>query len=159
MSSITDQKEFKNLDFQIWHIWENRRKQWRDEIYIIGDDKALQIIRTSLQGLLDIFAKYGKGMRKYVCNPPKDFDHRLYGRQYDIRLEWLDSLIVRLRPEAMDNELYTIENFVVTVNVNPNTLRIFIEKLDSVLTSTHKYGHGLDAVCGLRFSPDWLGVE
>jgi len=159
MDSIRDQKVFKELEFQIWRIWEERRKKWRDTVYIIGDDKVLKIIRNSLQDLLNTFEKYGKGTRKYICNPPKDFDHVSYGQQYNVRIQWLNSLIVRLSPEAEENEMHILEDLMVILNVDPNTLKLFIEKIESQLTSIQRYSHGSELVCGLRFSPDWLGLE
>ncbi len=159
MSSIRDKKIFQGLDFQIWHIWEERRERWRNEIYIIGDDEALQTMRNSLQGLLDMFQAYGKGTRKYKCNPPTDFDYVSYGQEHGVKIQWLDSLVVRLSSDALDNEPFIIEDFVVTLNVSFHTLRTFIDRIQEQLDSAERYGHGSVAVCGLRFSPDWLGIE
>ncbi len=82
-----------------------------------------------------------------------------YGKEHGVRIQWLDSLVVRLGATAIDNEPFIIKDFVVTLNLNPPTLRTFIERIQTQLDSTEKYGHGRDAVCGLRFSPDWLGME
>jgi hypothetical protein len=68
-------------------------------------------------------------------------------------------LVVRLGFDAMDNELLNLNDFTVELSVNPNTLKQFIEKTQAYLSSPEKYGHGSEAVCGLRFSPDWLGAE
>ena len=59
----------------------------------------------------------------------------------------------------MDNEPFILDDFTVELSVNPATLKLFIERTQAYLNSTEQYGHGADAVCGLRFSPDWVGAE
>lgn len=159
MSSIRDRKEFDSLDFQVWIVRDENKGKWRSEVYIIGSNDALETIRDSLQGLLDVFQTYGKGTRKYKCNPPADFDHIAYGRKNNVTIRWLETLVVRLGFDAMDNEPFILEDYVVTLNVNPNTLKVFIDRIGNYIDSPQQYGHGAEAVCGLRFSPDWLGIE
>ena len=159
MSSIRDQKVFEDLNFQIWLIKDEQNGKWREEVYIMGDDDSLGTIKDSLQGLLDVFQTYGKGTRKYKCNPPSDFDHVSFGKENGVTIRWLDQLVVRLGFDAMDNEPFILENFVVNINANPSTLKIFIDRIQSYLESSNQYPHGTDAVCGLRLSPDWVGAE
>jgi len=159
MSSIRDQKEFQDLNFQLWLIRDERSGKWRNEAYIIGDDDALRTIKDSLQGLLDVFQTYGKGTRKYKCNPPSDFDHVAFGKENGVTIRWLEQLVVRLGFDALDNEPFILEDFVVNVNVNPSTLKLFIERIQAYLDSDNQFAHGVDAVCGLRLSPDWVGAE
>ena len=159
MSSIRDQKVFEDLNFQIWLIKDEQNGKWREEIYIMGDDATLGIIKDSLQGLLDVFQTYGKGTRKYKCNPPSDFDYVSFGKENGVTIRWLDQLEVRLGFDAMDNEPFILEDFVVNINVNPSTLKLFIDRIQLYLDSTNQYPHGTDAVCGLRLSPDWVGAE
>ncbi len=159
MSSIRDRKEFDSLDFQVWIVRDENKGKWRSDVYIIGSNDALGTIRDSLQGLLDVFQTYGKGTRKYKCNPPADFDHIAYGRKNNVTIRWLETLVVRLGFDAMDNEPFILEDYVVTLNVNPNTLKVFINRIGNYIHSPQQYGHGAEAVCGLRFSPDWLGIE
>ena len=133
MSSIRDQKVFEDLNFQIWLIKDEQSGKWREEVYIMGDDGALGTIKDSLQGLLDVFQTYGKGTRKYKCNPPSDFDHVAFGKENGVTIRWLDQLVVRLGFDAMDNEPFILEDFIVNINVNPNTLKIFINKMQAYL--------------------------
>jgi hypothetical protein len=159
MSSVSDKKEFNDLNFQIWRVKDERSEKWRNEVYIMGDDESLQILSDSLQALLNLFQTYGKGTKKFKCNPPSDFDFRTYGQEHGVQIQWLDMLVVRLGFDAMDNEPFILDDFTVELSVNPNTLKQFIERTQAYLNSTQQFGHGADAVCGLRFSPDWVGAE
>jgi len=159
ISSVNNRKEFTDLNFQIWRVKDIRSDKWREEIYIIGDDEALQIFRDALQSLLNLFQTYGKGTKKFKCNPPVDLDLKSFGEEHGVQIQWLDWLIVRLGFDAMDNEPYILDDFVVDLSVNPNTLKQLIDRTQAYLDSDLQYGHGADAVCGLRFSPDWLGAE
>jgi hypothetical protein len=159
MSSIGDKKEFNDLNFQVWRVKDEGNEKWRDEVYIMGDDTSLQILRDSLQSLLDLFQTYGKGTKKFKCNPPSDFNFKFYGQEHSVHIQWQDMLVVRLGFDAMDNERFILNDFTVELSVNPNTLKQFIERTEAYLNSTEQFGHGADAVCGLRFSPDWLGAE
>ncbi len=159
MSTIHDRKVFDDLNFQVWRVKDERSGKWRDEIYIMGDDDALQILRDSLQSLLNLLQTYGKGTKKYKCNPQADFDYKTYGKDHGVQIQWLDKLVVRLGLDAVDNEPYILDQFTVELSVSPNTLKEFIESTDAYLNSTEQFGHGANAVCGLRFSPDWLGAE
>ncbi|MCK5152038.1 MAG: hypothetical protein KAQ65_09365 [Candidatus Thorarchaeota archaeon] len=159
MSDVTTKKEFTDLNFQIWRVKDVQSGKWRDEIYIMGDDNALNTLSESLQALLNIFATYAKGTKKYKCNPPADFDTRAFGEENKVQIQWLDMLVVRLGFDAIDNEPFILDDFTVELSVNPATLKQFIERTQAYLASTEKYGHGAEAVCGLRFSPDWVGAE
>lgn len=159
MDDSKNKKEFTDLNFQIWRVKDVRSDKWRDEIYIMGDDTALRTLSESLQALLALFQTYGKGTKKYKCNPPPDFDHVSFGKENGIQIQWLDMLIVRMGFDALDNERFILDDFAVELSVNPTTLKQFIEKTQAYINSTLQYGHGADAVCGLRFSPDWVGAE
>ena len=159
MSSIRDQKVFEDLNFQIWQIKDAQTGKWRDEVYIMGDDESLTTVRNSLQGLFDIFRIYGKGTRKYKCNPPADFDHIAFGKENGVEIRWMDQLIVRLGMDALDDEPFILEDFVVRLNMSPNTIKQFIDRTTAYLETENQFAHGADAVCGLRFSPDWVGAE
>ena len=159
ISAVSDKKEFNDLNFQIWRVKDERSGKWRNEVYIMGDDEALQTLADSLQSLLNLLQTYGKGTKKFKCNPPADFDFKTYGEEHDVQIQWQDMLVVRLGLDAIDNEPFILDDFTVELSVNPNTLKKFIERTQAYLNSTLQYGHGADAVCGLRFSPDWLGAE
>ena len=159
ISAVSDRKEFNDLNFQIWRIKDEHSGKWRDEIYIMGDDESLQILSESLQSLLNLFQTYGKGTKKFKCNPPTDFDFKSYGQEHGVQIQWQDMLVVRLGFDAMDNEPFILDDFTVELSVNPITLKQFIEKTQAYLNATPQFGHGADAVCGLRFSPDWVGAE
>ncbi|MBE0526799.1 MAG: hypothetical protein IH631_07640 [Candidatus Thorarchaeota archaeon] len=159
MDSVKDRKVFDDLNFQIWRVKDEQSRKWRDEVYIMGDDESLQIFRDSLQSLLNLFQTYGKGTKKFKCNPPADFDFKAYGQEHGIQIQWQDMLVVRLGFDAMDNEPFILDDFTVELSVNPSTLKQFIERTQAYLNSTEQFGHGADAVCGLRFSPDWIGAE
>lgn len=159
ISAVSDRKEFNDLNFQIWRIKDERSGKWRDEIYIMGDDESLQTFSDSLQSLLNLFQTYGKGTKKFKCNPPADFDFKTYGEEHGVQIQWQDRLVVRLGFDAVDNEPFILDDFTVELSVNPSTLKQFIEKTQAYLNSTRQFGHGADAVCGLRFSPDWVGAE
>jgi len=159
MSMVSDRKEFNDLNFQIWRVKDERSGKWRDEVYIIGDDAALQTLSDSLQSLLNLLQTYGKGTKKFKCNPPTDFDVRTYGEEHGVQIQWQDMLVVRLGLDAMENEPFILDDFTVELSVSPSTLKQFIEKTQAYLNSKLQYGHGADAVCGLRFSPDWIGAE
>jgi len=156
---VKNRKEFQDLNFQLWRVKDEQSGKWRDEIYIMGDDDALQTLSDSLQALLALFQTYGKGTRKYKCNPPADFDHVSFGKENGVQIQWLDMLVVRLGFDAIDNEPFILDDFTVELSVNPATLSKFIERTQAYLNSTEQYGHGADAVYGLRFSPDWVGAE
>ncbi|MDF1537396.1 MAG: hypothetical protein P1Q69_00620 [Candidatus Thorarchaeota archaeon] len=159
MSDVKTRNEFTDLNFQIWRVKDNRSDKWRDEVYIIGDDAALRTLGESLQALLILFQTYGKGTKKYKCNPPAGFDHVSFGKENGVQIQWLDMLVVRLGFDAMDNEPFILDDFTVELSVNPATLSHFIERIQTHINSAEQYGHGADAVCGLRFSPDWIGAE
>ncbi len=159
MTSSTDKKVFDDLNFQIWQVKDEQSGKWRDEVYIMGDDESLQTIKDSLQRLLDVFQIYGKGTKKYKCNPPTDFDHVTYGKEHGATIRWLDQLVVRIGLDAMDNEPFILDGFEVGISVNPSTMKLFIEKLQEYLDSDEKYTHGKELVCRLRLSPDWVGAE
>ena len=125
----------------------------------MGDDESLQTLSDSLQALLNLFQTYGKGTKKFKCNPPAEFDIKTYGQEHGIQIQWQDMLVVRLGFDAMDNEPFILDDFTVELSVNPNTLTQFIERTQAYLDSTEQFGHGADAVCGLRFSPDLIGAE
>ena len=158
-NAVSDRKEFNNLNFQIWRVKDERSGKWREEVYIMGNDEALQTILDSLRSLLNLLQTYGKGTKKYKCNPPTDIDFKKFGQEHGVQIQWLDMLIVRLALDAMDDEPYILDDFTVELSVSPNTLKQFIEKLKAYLDSTQQFGHGTDAVCGLRFSPAWVGAE
>ena len=159
ITATSDRKVFDDLNFQIWRIKDERSGKWRDEIYIMGDDESLKIFSDSLQSLLNLFQTYGKGTKKFKCNPPADFDFKSYGQEHGVQIQWQDMLVVRLGFDAMDDEPFILDDFTVELSVNPKTLKQFIEKTQAYLNSTQQFGHGADAVCGLRFSPDWLAAE
>jgi hypothetical protein len=159
MDGFQDKKVFEDLNFQIWRVKDLQSDKWRDDIYIMGDDDALQNLSNSLKSLLSLFQTYGKGTKKYKCNPPADFDVRAFGQENGVQIQWLDMLVVRLGFDALDNEPFILDDFVVELSVNPATLKLFIENTDAYLNSTEQFGHGADAVCGLHFSPDWVGAE
>jgi len=159
ISALNNRKEFTDLNFQIWRVKDARSDRWREEIYIIGDDESLKILSDALQSLLNLFQTYGKGTKKFKCNPPTDFDFKSFGKEHGVQIQWLDWLVVRLGFDAMDNEPYIINDFTVELSVNPTTLKQFIERTKAYINSTTQFGHGSDAVCGLRFSPDWVGAE
>ncbi|TFH10076.1 MAG: hypothetical protein E4H14_03280 [Candidatus Thorarchaeota archaeon] len=159
MSTVNDRKEFNDLNFQIWRVKDEQSEKWRNNVYIMGDDVAFQTLSDSLQSLLNLFQTYGKGTKKFKCNPPVDFDFNTYGKEHGVQIQWQDMLVVRLGFDAMDNEFLNLNDFTVELSVNPNTLKQFIEKTQAYLSSPEKYDHGSEAVCGLRFSPDWLGAE
>ena len=82
-----------------------------------------------------------------------------YGKEHGVKIHWLDSLIVRLSHDAADDANYSLKDGIVTVQLNPNTLKQFIEGARKQINQTSRYGHGSPAACGLWFSPDWLGAE
>ncbi|MGQ4911903.1 MAG: hypothetical protein ACTSV3_02485 [Candidatus Thorarchaeota archaeon] len=159
MSATIDRKEFDDLNFQIWRVKDDDSGRWRDEIYLTGDDDALRTLSDSLQSLLDVFQVYGKGTKRYRCNPPKDLNLENYGQEHGVQIQWLDMLVVRIGFDAMDDEPFILNDFVVELSVNPSTLKRFIDRTRAYLGSTDRYTHGTEAVCGLRFSPDWSGTE
>jgi len=159
MSDFQDRKVFEDLNFQVWRVKDLHNDKWRDEIYIMGDDAALQTLSHSLKSLLGLFQTYGKGTKKYKCNPPTDLDIKAFGEDNGIQIQWLDMLIVRMGFDALDNEQFILNDFMVELSVNPTTLKQFIDKTDAYLNSDQQFAHGADAVCGLRFSPDWVGAE
>lgn len=155
MHPIRDQKDFQDLNFHVWLLKDEEIGKWRDEVYMKGDDVALQTIKNNLQILLDIFQMYGKGTKKFTCNPPSDFDPIVYGKEHGVTIRWLDQLVVRIGLDALDDEPFILEDFVVSVSVNPATMKIFIQRIQDYLDLTEK--HGVGVVCGLRLSPDWYG--
>jgi len=159
VAEVRSRKEFQDLQFYLWRVRSERTGEWREEVFLIGDDCALETLIESLLGLLDDCRRYGKGTRKYKCNPPQDFDHVTYGRQHRVRIAWLDSLVVRIGPDVSNDECCILENNVVTIRVNPMTLGQIIAGARAQLDPSKRYGHGSTAACGLRFSPDWLGIE
>ena len=50
MSAVKDRKEFQNLQFHLWRIKDERRGEWREEIYLMGKDDVLETLVESLQG-------------------------------------------------------------------------------------------------------------
>lgn len=159
MTEVRNRKEFQDLQFYLWRIRSERTGEWREEILLMGDNRALETLIESLLGLLDDSKRYGKGTRRYKCNPPRDFDHVAYGRQHRVRIGWLDSLVVKIGPDVSNDEFYILENNVVSIRVNPMTLDQIIAGARAQLDPSKRYGHGSTAACGLRFSPDWLGIE
>ena len=159
MADTRERKEFPDLKFYLWRLWSERREEWRKEIFLMGDDPALETLVESLLGLLDGYHRYGKGVRKYKYNPPLDFDHVAYGRKNGVRIDWLESLVVKIAPEVPNDEVYTLEGSTVTLRVNPTTLNHIAAGARAQLDTSNRYGHGSAAAGGLWFSPDWLGIE
>jgi hypothetical protein len=159
MSSLANRKELSDLDLQVWRLQDERSGKWRDEVYLMGSDESLRSLCESLQVVLNLVQTYGKGTRKYKCNPPADFDTVSFGKENGVQIQWLDWLIVRLGLDAMDNELFILEDFNVELRVNPSTLKQFIDQLQKYIDSDLQYPHGTHLVCGLRLSPDWVGAE
>lgn len=159
MTEIGNRKEFWDLKFYLWRIWNERRGEWRDKVFLMGDDRALETLKESLLGLLNDYNRYGKGTRRYKCNPPQDFDFVAYGRKNGVRIDWLDSLVVRIVSEVPNDEMYAMEGKNVTIRLNPTTLSQMIEGARAQLDTSKRYGHGSSATGGLWFSPDWLAVE
>ncbi len=155
MSEIRDQKEYQNLDLQLWLVKDEESGKWRNEAYITGNDIALETMRNSLQSLLDIFQMYGKGTKIYKCNPPSDFDPVSGAKDHGIQIRWLDKLNVRIGLDALDNEPFILEDFVVSISMNPRTMKLFIDRIQTYLNSKEIS----EAVCGLRFSPEWHASE
>ena len=159
MNPVKDRKEFQDLQFHLWRVKDERSGKWRDEIYLIGKDDVLKTLAESLRGMSSMFQTYGKGTRKYKCNPPEEFDHVAYGRDNDVEIHWLDTLIVKLSHDAKDDAHYSLQDEIGTIQVHPKILEQFIEGIMKQLNQTSRYGHGSNAVSGLWFSPDWLGAE
>jgi hypothetical protein len=159
MVDIRTRKDLEDLKFYLWRIRDERRGEWRKEVYLMGDEHALETLIESLQGLQDSYYRYGSGTRKYKCNPPRDFDHVGYGRQHRVTIDWLDSLVVKTGPDVPDDEIYNLEGKVVTIRVNPTTLSQMITSARAQVDKSKRYGHGSAAIGGLWFSPDWLGIE
>jgi len=159
MTYLRERKEILDLNFYLWRIRDERRGEWKKEVLLIGDEHALETMVESLLGLLDSYYRYGTGTRRYKCNQPRDFDHVAYGRQHHVRIEWLESLVVKIASEVPNEEMYTLEGKNVGIRVNPTTLNQIIAGARAQLDTGKRYGHGSPAACGLRFSPDWLGIE
>ena len=159
MTDVRDRKEVLDLNFYLWRIKDERRGEWRKEVLLIGDDNALETMIQNLLGLLDSFYRYGTGTRRYKCNPPRDLDYVIYGHQHRVKIEWLDSLVVKISPDVSSEEPYVLEGKVVTIRVNPKVLNQIIDGARAQLDTSKRYGHGSPPACGLRFSPDWLGIE
>jgi hypothetical protein len=155
----SDRKEFDDLEFYLWRVKYLPSKEWRDEILVMGSDTALETIIESLTSMLDSFMKYGKGTRKFRCNPPEDFDVQNYAQEKKIKFQWLDWLIVKIRSNQADDSQYLLDSKNVIVNYNQKTVQEFIDAAYKQISSEWKHGHGCPAPGGLWFSPDWLGIE
>ena len=64
MTNIRDRKEILDLNFYLWRIRDERRGEWRKEVFLMGDDHALETLIESLLGLLDSYFRYGTGTRR-----------------------------------------------------------------------------------------------
>ena len=62
-------------------------------------------------------------------------------------------------PDVQNDETYNLEGKVVTIRVNPTMLSQMISGARAQVDKSKRYAHGSPATGGLRFSPDWLGVE
>lgn len=152
-------KEFSNLEFYLWRIRYLPSKKWREEILLMGSDEALTIIIESLRNMLDTFETYGRGTRKFRCNPPSDVDLPKYVQGQRAKIQWLNWLIVKLSASALEDAPYLMTEKTITVHYNPRTVTEFIEAARAQISSESQYGHGRYAPGGLWFSPDWLGIE
>jgi len=159
MSTLDSRKEWSDLEFYLWRVRRRHRTDWPKMIYLYGSPAALQTLVDSLKGLLADFKTYGRGTRRFKCNPPRDFDFEQYGKKVGAKFEWFDWLIVKLTPDAPDDALYNIEGKNINLVLNPHSLAEFISAATSQFSGDRKYAHGQQAPAGLYFAPDWLGME
>lgn len=63
MVDIRTRKDLLDLKFYLWRIRDERRGEWRKEVYLMGDDRTLETLIESLQGLQDaiIDTEAGRG--------------------------------------------------------------------------------------------------
>ena len=159
MNAVSFKKEYHVLDFYLWRIKEISIDEWREEIFLSATDETLDIIIRSLLEVLSTLEQFGKGTRKFKCNPPTDLDFDTYGEEHCVKFQWLDWLIVRVSKESVGDRLAELEGCDVTLYLDGDSLGEFIEVAKKHYTTYEQYGHGRNAPGGLRFSPDWLGIE
>ncbi len=159
MGKFDVRKEWNDLEFYLWRVRRIQRTDWPKNIYLHGTPKALQMLRESLQTLLNSLAIHGHGTRRFKSNPPKDFDFQQYGKKVGAEFEWFEWFMVRLMPDAPDDEPYKLEGRNVAVAFNSHALEAFISAIATQLSTELRYPHGGQAPGGFYFAPDWLGME
>jgi hypothetical protein len=159
VNAVSFKKEFHVLGFYLWRIKEISRDEWREEIYLSATDEALDIIIQSLTEVLSTLDQYGKGTRKFKCNPPEDLDFNTYGEEHCVKFQWLDWFIVKVSKETTEERPAELDGCNVTLHLGAESLREFIKVAKKHYTTYEQYAHGRNVAGGLRFSPDWLGIE
>lgn len=156
---VSEKKIFTDLEFFLWRIRYLPREEWREEILVMGSNKALETILQALISMRSDLQEYGKSTRKFLCNPPEDIDVIQYANEHNAEVEWLNWLIVKIAPGVKENTPFELRDKVVYLWLNEQTLEKYLEILQNQINSKSQYPHGQAAPGGLFFSPDWLGAE
>ncbi len=157
--SNPSQKVFTDLQFYLWRIRYEPKENWQSEILVTGTNTALNTIREALVSMQEDFRAYGRSTRKFLCNPPEDFDVIRYAREHQAEIEWQIWLILRMEPKIADDARFEQKNKAVTIFLNEKTAQKLLQVLDAQLNPKTQYPHGQKAPGGLFFAPDWLGAE
>lgn len=159
MTANASQKVFTELQFYLWRIRYEPKEEWRPDVLVMGTDSALTTMREAILSMQEDFKAYGRSTRKFLCNPPEDFDVLRYAKEHQAEIEWLIWLILRMEPDISNDPVYELKNKAVTIFLNEPATEKLLQILNNQLDTKTQYPHGQQAPGGLFFAPDWLGAE
>lgn len=159
MVTATPKKVFTELQLYLWRLRYDTEDEWRPEVYLMGSDATLKTIRDSLESMKSEFIAEKQSSRKFLCNPPEDFDVARFVREQAAEIEWQIWLIFRMKIANGANQEPEIRNKAVTVWLDEQLLNQFIQVLNNQLTKPDEYQRGQNAPGGLFLVTDWLGTK
>jgi hypothetical protein len=164
MAEGDPKKEFRDLDLWVWRT----EYDPRGNILINGMEPALRALARGLGEMLQSVALYGRGTRRFRCNPPEESDlAREDPTVQGVRFHWFDWLVVKVEEGVSDGAAVPSRGTTLWSDAVPRTSRSLSKPWNSTsprspLKASPEGGpplHGHEALPGLWFSPDWLGIE
>ena len=121
---------YTDLQFYLWRIRYESDDDWRPEVFVMGSEVAMRTIHDAFESMEAEFQEAGKSTRKFLCNPPEDFDVVRIASENQAEMEWLIWLVIRLEHDVEEKPMYELKNKAVTLRLNGQTLNQLIEILE-----------------------------
>ena len=72
---------FTELAFYLWRVKHDAKGNWCPEIMFNGSEKAIAVMRDTIESMREEFKTHGQSARKFLCNPPEDEDDLRYAKE------------------------------------------------------------------------------
>ena len=140
-------KVFENLDLWLWLRPSYKPGGLAGPVLLNGSDPALEAVASSLEEAVRLF---GRGTRRFKCNPPAGAEQR-----------WIGRLVVAIDPAAPADQRMRYSREEAELRIPPSCVALLAEALRSLQASEKKHGYaiGRGTPWGLDLSPDWQGIE